>query len=164
MSSKLEDVSDEPRDDLLDALVMTSFDVMGVVTQVAARHDLSLTQLRALAILRDRQPRMSEFAEYLGLDRSTVSGLVDRAVARGLMERTADENDGRASRLQLTEEGHSLALFGAGEIRAGMSPVMEGLSGPEREQLVGLLLRLQPRRARWRPEIAPGIIGGVYGV
>ncbi len=62
----------------------TSFAVIAMLTQVAAAHDLSLTQLRVLAILRDREPKMTELADYLGLDRSSVSGLIDRAEAGGL--------------------------------------------------------------------------------
>ena len=71
--------------ELLDALVQTSFTVMAMLEPVAAEHDLSLTQLALLAILRDREPTMAELAGYLGLDRSSVSGLVDRAEKRGLV-------------------------------------------------------------------------------
>jgi len=105
-------------DDELDARVQQAFDVMGVLSKVAASHDLSLTQLRTLAILRTHSPRMSELADYLGLDRSTVSGLVDRAVARGLVRRTVDDADRRSSRLELTAAGRDLASIGADEIRS----------------------------------------------
>ena len=126
-------------DDLLDALVTTSFDVMSVMTQIAGAHDLSLTQVRVMAILRDRRPRMSELADYLGLDRSTVSGLIDRAVSRGLIERVADQDDGRAARVQLTTEGRALALAATHDIRAGISPLVSGLSSAERDRLLALL-------------------------
>ena len=108
-------------DERLDALVTTAFDVMGVVSRVAAAHDLSLTQLRVLAILRDRTPRMSELATYLGLDRSSLTGLIDRAVARGLLQRVPDATDSRAIRVALTAAGRDLAATGAEEIRAGVS-------------------------------------------
>src|ERR1700681_2371450 len=83
-------------DDLRDSLVQLSFGVIAVLSRVAAEHDLSLTQLRVLGILRDREPTMAELATYLGLERSTVSGLIDRAVKRGLVRRDASEDDGRA--------------------------------------------------------------------
>ncbi len=63
--------------DLVDVIVQTSFVTMAVLNRVAAEHDLSLTQLRVLAILRDRRLRMTELARYLGLDKSTMTGLVD---------------------------------------------------------------------------------------
>lgn len=116
-------------DELLDALVTNAFDVMGVVSRVAAAHELSLTQLRMLAILRDHHPRMSELAEHLGLDRSSISGLVARAEMRGLVQRTADKADGRVSCLELTSAGRELARIGAMEIRAGVEPLSSRLVG-----------------------------------
>ena len=68
---------DEASLDLMDSLVQASFAVMAQLSQAAAAHDLSLTQLRALAILRDRNLKMAELATSLGLDRSSVSR-VDR--------------------------------------------------------------------------------------
>jgi DNA-binding CsgD family transcriptional regulator len=74
--------------ELVDALVRSSFAVMAVLSRIGAEHDLSLTQLRMLGILRDRRVTMSELADHLGLDKSTISGLVSRAEKRRLIERT----------------------------------------------------------------------------
>ena len=74
-------------DGLVHALVQVSFVTMAVLSKVGADHDLSLTQLRVLGILRDRRVRMTRLADYLGLEKSTMTGLVDRAVKRGLLER-----------------------------------------------------------------------------
>ncbi len=82
----------------MDALAQSGFAVMGVLTRIGAEHDLSLTQMRVLGILRDRRLRMAELAGFLGLERSTLSGLVDRAEARGLLERGRSAEDGRPSR------------------------------------------------------------------
>ena len=127
---------------LLDALVQLSFEVIGVVSQVATAHDLSLTQLRVLAILRDRRPTMSELAGYLGLDRSSVTGLVDRASTRGLLERVANEEDRRSARIVLTPQGHVLADQGALEITHGITPLLSRLTTAERARLTGLLTRM----------------------
>ena len=59
--------------------MQTSFLTMATLSRIAADNDLSLTQLRVLAILRDRRLRMAELAAYLGLDKSTMTGLVARA-------------------------------------------------------------------------------------
>jgi len=106
-------------------MVTQAFDVMGVVSRVAAAHDLSLTQLRVMAILRDRQPRMSELADYLGLDRSSLTGLVSRGEARGLLVRVPDPSDSRATRVALTDAGVAVARIGAEEIRAGVAALGE---------------------------------------
>ena len=124
---------------LLDALVQSAFDVIGIVSTVATAHELSLTQLRVLAILRDRTPAMSELASYLGLDRSTVTGLIDRAVGRGIVERIANEADKRSIRIALTPQGTLLAEAGAREIAAGLAPSLDGMSTDDRSQLTMLL-------------------------
>src|SRR6202044_4214253 len=101
---------DEHLAELRDALAQMSFTLMAVLTEVAAEHNLSLTQLRVLGILRDREPTMDDLANFTGLERSTMSGLIDRAVQRGLVVRTADPHDGRSVRVTLTESARGLAL------------------------------------------------------
>lgn len=81
------------------SVISASFTVVALLSQAAVAHDLSLTQLRVLAILRDRKPKLAELATHLGLDRSSVSGLIDRAVRRGLVRRDASSGDGRAVRV-----------------------------------------------------------------
>lgn len=124
---------------LLDGLVQASFTVIALVSQVAAEHDLSLTQLRLVAILRDRDPKMAELATYLGLERSTVSGLVDRAAVRGLVRRDSSADDGRAVRVSLTQEGHRLAGVLTEEISVRIAPMTGHLGAPDQRRL-GLLL------------------------
>jgi DNA-binding MarR family transcriptional regulator len=134
---------DPPADSaVMDALVQTSFTVIGLLSQVAAAHDLSLTQLRVLAILRDHEPKMAELASYLGLERSSVSGLIDRAEKRGLVRRTASTDDGRAVHLSLTPEGHRLAASGAAEVAALTGTLTAKLSPADQKRLSALLSRL----------------------
>jgi MarR family transcriptional regulator, lower aerobic nicotinate degradation pathway regulator len=114
--------SAELRDGLVDDLVQTSFAVMAVLTRVGAAHDLSLTLLRLLGILRDRQPRMAELADHLGLEKSTVSGLVDRAERRGLVQRSTTPEDGRSVRVGLSAEGRRLARTVETEIADALVP------------------------------------------
>src|SRR5580658_700648 len=90
---------------LIDALVQTAFGALAVLNEVAADNDLSLTQLRVLAILRDRRVGVTALAEYLGLEKSTMSGLVERAEKRGLLARTQDKDDGRGVRVSITTDG-----------------------------------------------------------
>ncbi len=127
---------------LLDALVQTSYAVIGAITAVAARHELSLTLLRVVAILRDRTPAMSELAAHLGLDRSTITGLVDRAVRRGLMRKIADERDRRSSRVALTDAGHDLASVCAEEITRELALLTARLTPVQRGHLARLLTAL----------------------
>ena len=128
--------------DAIDALVQTSFTVVALLNQAAAAHDMSLSQLRVLAILRDREPRMAELAAHLGLDRSSVSGLIDRAVRRGLVRRTTGEDDGRAVRVGLTAEGRRMVGPLTAEITGLLAPMTSRLSTAEQHRLGSLLARL----------------------
>lgn len=51
-------------------------------------------------------PTIGEAAEHLLVRHSTLSELVDRAGALGLVERVRDDADHRVIRLRLTEQGH----------------------------------------------------------
>jgi DNA-binding MarR family transcriptional regulator len=133
-------------DELRDSLVRVSFAVIAALSRVAAEHDLSLTQLRVLGILRDREPTMAELATYLGLERSTVSGLVDRAAQRGLVRKTTDAADGRSVRVSLTAEARRLETVVTAKIGALMVPLTDRLSLSERRRLTDLLLKALDRR------------------
>jgi len=126
----------------MDSLVQASFTVVALLSQVAAEHDLSLTQLRVLAILRDRQPKMAELAAYLGLERSSVSGLIDRAVGRGLVRRDISSDDGRAVRVSLAPDGLRLAGLLTDEVGRLLAPMTCHLSPADQKRLSTLLNKL----------------------
>jgi DNA-binding MarR family transcriptional regulator len=130
------------RDGLVDALAQTAFAITAVLTRGAAGHDLSLTQLRVLAILRGRRLRMSALADHLGLERSTLSGLVDRAESRGLVARAPSPEDRRVVEVLLTPAGVGLAERVTDDIGRELTPLTETLAGRERRQLQGLLERM----------------------
>jgi len=122
-----------------DGLVRVAFDVAAAVGPVAAKHDLSLTQLRVLGILRDRTVRMSELADYLGLDRSTVTGLVDRAQARGLVERVRDGSDRRVTVVGLTAKARELQATLEREVEAAVGELVVDLTRAQGDALENLL-------------------------
>jgi DNA-binding MarR family transcriptional regulator len=131
--------------ELIDALVRTSFATMAVLTRIAAEHDLSLTQLRVLAILRDRRVTMGELTSYLGLDKSTVSGLVDRAEKRGLLRRAPSPRDGRGVDVFIAPAGTQLAERGGAEIAQALAPMTGALSPAEARRVAALLERMLGR-------------------
>jgi MarR family transcriptional regulator, lower aerobic nicotinate degradation pathway regulator len=105
---------------------------------------VSLTQLRVL-ILRDRQPTMAELASYLGLERSTVSGLIDRAVQRGLVQKNADRADARSVRVSLTAQARRLESRIIAEIGELMAPMTDRLNTSEQKRLTDLLAKVLGR-------------------
>jgi DNA-binding MarR family transcriptional regulator len=124
---------------LVDALAQCAFTVMGPLTRIAAEHDVSLTQLRVLGILRDRRLRMSDLAGFLGLDKSTLSGLVDRAERRGLLQRGRNADDGRAVDVYMTDAGRELADRMQGEVIRALESMTGRLDPDEGGTLTRLL-------------------------
>jgi MarR family transcriptional regulator, lower aerobic nicotinate degradation pathway regulator len=93
---------------VVDALAQLSFVVQGALGDIAAEHELSIVQTRLLGVLRDRSPGMNELARHLGLDKSSVTGLVDRAEKRGLVRRRPSSKDGRGIEVGITAAGRKL--------------------------------------------------------
>ena len=108
----------------VDALVQVSFAVQDVLTRAAAEHDLSLTQLRLLGILRDRTPAMATIAHHLGLDPSSVSGLIDRAERRGLVVRSTATHDARVTIVSVTPAGRGLSAQLAVDVMARLEELI----------------------------------------
>jgi DNA-binding MarR family transcriptional regulator len=134
------DGADEER--FVDALATSAFVVMGTLTRIGAEHDLSLTQMRVLGILRDRRPRMAELADHLGLEKSTMSGLVARAERRGLLARAKSPSDGRAIDVFLTDAGLDLATRVHDEVRRALTPLTGALDARDARTVTRLLERM----------------------
>jgi DNA-binding MarR family transcriptional regulator len=76
--------------------------------ELREEHDLSLAAydvLLRLARAPSRALRMTDLAEKVLLSPSGLTRLVDRLVAKGLVERRTDPEDGRVALACLTEEG-----------------------------------------------------------
>ncbi|MDX3773552.1 MarR family transcriptional regulator [Chromatiaceae bacterium AAb-1] len=142
-SMKQTSASDEG---LADALVTTSFVTMAVINKIGAEHDLSLSLIRVLGILWDRRPRMTELADYLGLEKQTMSGLIARAEKRGLVARAPNEEDGRATDVFLTSEGARLVKRLHVQGQQAMTPLIEQLSASDQQLLQELLQRMLETR------------------
>ncbi|WP_219412562.1 MarR family winged helix-turn-helix transcriptional regulator [Pseudonocardia nigra] len=68
-----------------------------------------MQQLRVLVLLAADGPlAQGDLAQALGVGLATVTGLVDRLVARGLVERREDPQDRRVRRAALSAEGTAL--------------------------------------------------------
>ncbi len=110
-----------------DGLAQLSFLIHGMLERRAREHDLSIIQTRLLGVLRDRRPTMNELARFLDLDKSSVTGLVDRAERRGLVQRVPSTADRRAVLVALTDHGRSLVSDAAARFEADVSELLERL-------------------------------------
>ncbi len=86
--------------------------------------------------------RLSALAGALDLDASTVSRHVRGLEERGLLERTDDPDDGRASRVAVSAHGGECLERGAERRRALIAEAMADWSEEDRETLRVLLHRL----------------------
>lgn len=77
---------------------------------VARRAGLTPTELSSLEQLTQHQWGPGDLARHLGVTSAAASGIVDRLVARGHVERRPDEHDGRRTRVVLTDSGRSEVL------------------------------------------------------
>ncbi len=127
---------------LVDALAQLSFLVQNTLADLAGQHDLSLIQTRLLGVLRDREPTMQELGRLLSLDKSSISGLVDRAQRRGLVTRAADESDRRVVRVSITDAGQRLATEVADVFAGRIAAFTADLSPTDRQTLADLAGRV----------------------
>ncbi|MFC4591053.1 MarR family winged helix-turn-helix transcriptional regulator [Sphaerisporangium corydalis] len=137
----------------VDALVQLSFLVQGILAAIGAEHDLSIIQIRLLGILRDRRPGMLELGGYLGLDKSSMTGLVGRAEKRGLVQRSPSPHDGRAVLVSLTPFGRRLTEQCGAEIGRRVTELAGSLTDTQVTQLTHLATRLV--HAQSRPPALP---------
>jgi DNA-binding MarR family transcriptional regulator len=123
---------------VVDALVQVSFAVLDAFTRSAAKHDLSGTQLRLLGILRDREPSMAALADHLRLDRSSVSGLIDRAERRGLVARRTSAEDARVTIISLTALGVEVGERAGATVTSQLEQLLEHTTAGDRARFLRL--------------------------
>lgn len=99
----------EQDESLATELVGLSFSVQDGYREAARRHGLTPQQARLICVVGDEPVGMAELAVRLHCEKSTLTGLVDRAQQRGLLHRTPDPHDGRAFAVTLTGTGRRLA-------------------------------------------------------
>ena len=84
----------------------------------------------------------SRLSEALGVDRSTVVGVIDRLQKRELVKRTPSPTDRRAYALELTDGGRATLDRLKRLVRAHEAAIVRRLAPQEQAQLVALLRKL----------------------
>lgn len=99
------------RDELTDAVLGLSRALVGIALRTVAEEsaDLTLVQFRALSTLADHgRLRVADLAALLGVNSSTATRMATRLRRKGLMTRSADASDRRATLLEITPAGADL--------------------------------------------------------
>ena len=111
-----------------------------------ARHGLNQARLIILVLLDSSENgsmRSSELAEHAIVSRATVTGLLDTLEKAGLVARTPDTRDRRASCVTITEKGKALLHKVQPLLIRWTESILCALSAQEQGQLVTLLRKTQ---------------------
>jgi DNA-binding MarR family transcriptional regulator len=115
-----------------EGLIQLSHLVQAAFTRVAALHDLTPVQGRLLCVLAQAPRGMGELARAFGVERAALTGLIDRAERRGLVQRRAVPGDRRAVSVSLTREGGRTAARFHAAATAELLRLLAPLAQPER--------------------------------
>ena len=110
-------------------------------TRLRQQFNGSLPRFDLMAQL-DRHPaglKMRELSRRLMVTGGNITGLTDRLVAEGLVEKRGDLADGRATTVQLTAEGRRQFEAMAREHEGWVIELLGGLSAAQQAQLFDLL-------------------------
>jgi DNA-binding MarR family transcriptional regulator len=90
------------------------------------------------------QPGLDQrtLARSIGLDTSTLAGVVDRLEARGLLRRNASPDDRRVRLLTPTPDGHALLARAVPAMQRAQARILEPLPATQQREFMRMLRRL----------------------
>jgi DNA-binding MarR family transcriptional regulator len=105
-----------------------------------AGYDLTPVQYAALAAIR-AHPGIDQatLAGLIAYDRTTITGVVDRLVQKGLLVRNPSSRDRRARELQITNEGQQTLHGIEPAVEAAQRVMLRGLTADETREFLRLL-------------------------
>lgn len=105
-----------------------------------AGFDLTPVQYAALATIK-ANPGLDQvtLAGLIAYDRTTITGVIDRLVQKGLIDRRASKTDRRARELEITDEGRRTLRKITPAVESAQRIMLRGLSAKEGEELMRLL-------------------------
>lgn len=124
-------------------------------------HDATLSQAEydvLLTVTRgdDRTARLRDVTANMLISQPSVSRLVDRMVARGLVTKCADPDDGRGALVTATDAGAALFRRIASAHGRAIAERMSLLSDDELAQLRDLTAKLRTARVPVASPVTPG--------
>ncbi len=106
----------------------------------AAGYDLTPVQYAALAAIATHSGLdQATLAGLIAYDRTTITGVVDRLVQKGLVVRQPSPRDRRAHELQITAAGKKTLRGIEPAVQAAQKSMVRGLNAGESKELMRLL-------------------------
>lgn len=122
-----------------DSLVRLSHLVQYVFADVSREYGLTTQQTQLICRLLDAPLGMTELGAALHLEKSSITGMIDRIEKRGLVSRVPHPNDRRAFRVTLTDEGTRIAYAAHDALTASVEELAGGLTPTKRKTVVSVI-------------------------
>lgn len=112
------------KNDVASALVKLSFLVQSVYSEVSEASGLTPQQAQLMCVLCNESLGMAQLAQTLGIEKSSLTGLVDRVEKLGFVSRQVSKSDARSSIVQLTKIGTNVVLKFRGEATSKLNELV----------------------------------------
>ena len=118
------------------------------VNKHARAHDLRIEEIWVLfRLMAQDNQTVGELAGETGIERTTLSRLLTRMQAKGLLKRRRVTDDQRAVTVSLSQKGRALGQARHPTFRDYESVLLKGISAGETQQMKRLLLRMAANAA-----------------
>lgn len=116
---------------------------VAIFLQETEEHGVTPVQFAALqTVCNTPGVDQRRLARSIGLDTSTIAGVLDRLETRGLLARNTTAEDRRVRLLSLTDEGHALLKAMAPAMHRAQARMLEPLPPRDRDQFMRMLRQL----------------------
>jgi DNA-binding MarR family transcriptional regulator len=139
---------EEPVDSLGEAFGAVARRLRVAAMAALADHDVTPSQVRAIRVLAAHEPgsggvRAKELAERLKIAPRSATEVIDALEDKGLVSRSPDPGDRRATLVALTDAGRALAEEVRRTRGVESERIFDRLTASEREHLARILAKLQ---------------------
>ncbi len=142
--------ADVPADSLGEAFGAVARRLRMAAMAALAQHDVTPSQVRAIRVLaaqeggpENRGVRSKDLAERLKIAPRSATEVVDALEQKGLVRRSPDPGDRRATLVSLTDRGHALAEEVRRTRGVASEQLLERLTPTDRADLARILRKLQ---------------------
>ena len=111
-------------------------------TELAPLELTSAQFIVVIGAMRGRARTVNEFCQFAGVDAGSMSRLLDRLEAKGIVRRSRAGLDRRQVQVELTDKGHALSPLIMPAIERVNRQFLAGFSDADAAQLTTLLQRL----------------------
>jgi len=130
-------------DRIVEAAIYLQSESRRLAKEQCARHGITATQLNVLKLLQAvGDLSLSELSKQMAATNSTITGIIDRMVAAGLVVREQSAEDRRVWRIRIAPEGKAIARKVDVAPWEFLQRALATLPPRELEQLIATLLKI----------------------